>query len=88
MLSLRMANGATGEWFEVEYPVTQGETLIIDTQNFEITYRGVNALRAISDMDSIRTEWLRFLPGTNRLTYTATVTGNLTVVSKWRARSL
>ena len=88
-MTMRIANDVTSEWLEVEYPIALNKVLIIDTENMEVTYRGVNAIRAISDLSSIRTEWLKMLPGVaNTLTYTAVPTGNVTIVVKHRSRSL
>jgi len=85
--TIEIHNGATDESIFLDYPVSQGETLIIDTDAMEVTYKGMNVIKAIS-LDSIRTEWLKFIRGDNILQYIASPTGDVDIVIKKHNRAL
>jgi hypothetical protein len=86
--SIEIENSLTGDIIAVDYPVTPNRPLIIDTKDYEVTYRGINAIRGIS-LSSIRTSWLRLVRGqTNRLVYrVSSPTGNVSILTKFHKRN-
>jgi hypothetical protein len=89
MFTARWENTTTGEWMDISYPMSLNKPLVINTDELDVTYRGVGAARAVNDLSENRVNWLRLLPNTtNVLKYTAPATGNVTNVIKRRDRSL
>lgn len=86
--NVEVENTLTGDVMSIDYPVSPNRPLIIDTKEYEATYRGMNAIRAIT-LDSIRTSWLRLVRGqTNRLKYRVTSpTGNVSILTKFHKRN-
>jgi hypothetical protein len=75
---IEFRNNRTEQSIFIDYPAKEAEPIIVDTDAFTVTYRGMNALRGLS-WDSVRTDWLRLLPGDNELQYFAEVSGALQV---------
>jgi hypothetical protein len=67
-LVIAIVNTRTGETLYINYPAAEDEELVINTQDFEVDYKGLNAIMGIF-WDSIRTRWLRMLPGDNELQF-------------------
>lgn len=87
--TIEVENMTTDEKFGIDYPVTQDRKITINTEDYEVTYRGMNALRAIS-FDSIRARWLHLKAGVvNRLRYRVySVTGNVSITTKYHKKGL
>lgn len=84
-----LENTTTDEKFGVDYPVTPNRKLIVATEDYEATYRGMNAIRAIT-LDSIRTRWLHLKAGVvNTLRYRVySVTGNVSITTKYHKKAM
>jgi len=85
--AVEIRNNTTGESLFIDYPVAEDETLIVNSDGMEATYKGMNALRGIS-WDRIRTDWLRLEPGENELQYFADPTSDVHIVIKTHNRAL
>lgn len=71
-LGIEIVNTRTGESIFVDYPAAEGVPLTIDTGTFTVTYKGLNAINGLS-WSSIRTRWLKLLPGDNPLQFFSSV---------------
>ncbi len=85
--AVEIRNNRTGNSLYIDYPVAEDETLVVDSEAMEATYKGMNALRGISWND-IRTDWLPLLPGDNELQFFADPTSSVHIVTKTHNRAL
>lgn len=86
--AIEIRNGRTEESIFVDYPAAEGIPLVINTGEYSAVYKGLNAIRAVS-WDSIRTYWMRMLPGDNPLTYiSSSPTGAIQIKTKTRNRAM
>jgi hypothetical protein len=69
-LNCVLTNETTGDALRINFPMQLGETVYIDTNpNFpNMKYRGQIVNGAVG-LNSIRSEWLRLVPGTNEIAY-------------------
>lgn len=74
--TIEIRNNTTQESLFIDYPAQENETIYIDTEAMTVTYKGMNAIRAIS-WDTNRTDWLHFNPGPNELQYFADPTSTV-----------
>lgn len=86
-LSLEIRNNRTEESIFVDYPAAEGIPLIIDTDDFTVTYKGLNAIRGLS-WDGIRTRWLRLLPGENELQFFSSVGSVMQIQTSYNRKAL
>ena len=86
-MQFTLANTQTGQSMEVLLPVSVDQTVTIDTDpNFPYARHDGQYVNNSVALSSIRADWLKFGTGTNTLTYTATQTGNVTIIVKWQTR--
>jgi hypothetical protein len=71
-LLIGLRNNKTGESIFLNYPAAENIPVIIDTQEFEVTYKGLNAIKGLS-WEGTRTRWLRLEPGENELQFFSAV---------------
>lgn len=67
-LSGKLTNQTTGDAIEINYPITAGQTLIIDTQRKVITYLDTQVHSALVNYPK-RAEWLPIIEGDNTLVW-------------------
>lgn len=80
-----ISNLATDEAVEISYPAAVGKTLTVDGVNKTITYDGRGAAAAMAQSPE-RVDWLRLVPGLNRLRYAGDSGGPVSIVVEWRER--
>lgn len=86
-LSIEIRNNRTSESLYINYPLVEGATLYIDSDGMVVTYKGVNAIRALS-WDSIRTDWLHFEAGANEIQFFCTPAQAFQLVTRLHAKAL
>lgn len=86
-LALEIRNNTTEESIFVDYPAAEGIPLIINTQDFTVTYKGMNAIKGF-DWDSIRTRWFKLIPGENELQFFSSVGSVMRVTTTTQRRAL
>lgn len=67
-LEIEIRNNRTNQSIFINYPAAEGEPISVDTENFEVRYKGLNAIAGLS-WDSIRTRWMSMPPGENELQF-------------------
>jgi hypothetical protein len=84
-----LRNETTGDWLEINFPMTLNTTFYLDTDpDFPTAkYNGLLVNGAIS-LSSTRAAWLRLAPGANTIGFEnqQLVASNLTITIKWRDR--
>lgn len=86
-LDTKITNVTSGEYIYIQYPITTTQTMTVNCENKTVDIGGVNAMPAIS-LSSSRANWLNLSPGANVITYADATAGTVSVVVKWRERSL
>lgn len=82
-----IANSTTSEGILINYPMLLGKYIVVDSENYSVTYDGQNALPAIS-LDTQRDNWIRLAPGENIITLTNPGIVSVSCSMEWFPRRL
>jgi hypothetical protein len=88
LLDITIENQTTGDSANLLYPMRVDVPLVVDGENYEITYGDANALSALELNDEGRDIWIRLLPGDNDLIITGNDIAILDVTLNWKERRL
>jgi hypothetical protein len=69
-------------------PMLMGKEMIVDGEEHQVLYDGVNAHKALKLNDESRDVWLRLQPGANTLTITGSGVDTLDITLRWKERRL
>lgn len=87
-MSIILSNVTTGHAVTISCPMLVNKKLLLDSENFVITYDGVNAHSAIALDDESRDVWIGLDPGSNTLKVESESMGTLSIALSWHPRVL
>jgi len=87
-MDVKITNTTTGEYFTVGCVMGLNETITVDCENLRVYNSDGQNLHGALDRSSKRTEFLTLKAGANTIQFDDTGTAAVTVMTKWRARSL
>jgi len=87
-LNMKITNTTNGDAISLTYPMLLNKSLVVDGEDFEITYDNVNAHNALVLNEEGRDVWIRLLPGENTLEAAADDVGTLTVSLSYYPRRI
>lgn len=88
LLDVQVENQTNGDAINLLFPMRLNKSLIVDGEDYEVTYAGVNAHGALTLEDESREVWIRLNPGVNDLKITGENVGALTASLRWLVRRL
>ena len=86
MLDVKISNLTTGERIDLRYPMLIGKSLVVDGEEYGVTYDGLNAHGALILDNPGRDVWLSLAKGSNQLSIESASGGTLTIGLSWRKR--
>lgn len=88
LLNITIKNNTTGDQINLVFPMILNSALILDGENYEVTYGGVEAHSAMDLDDDSRDIWIRLNPGINTLLITGEDVATLAIVPSWFERRM
>lgn len=88
LLDVTITNGVNQDQVRLLFPMLMGKALVVDGEEHEVFYDGVNAHQALKLNDESRDIWLRLQPGANTLTITGNGVDTLDITLRWKERRL
>jgi hypothetical protein len=88
LLVVAIKNLNTGDVMSLVFPMLLNTSMVLDGEDYSVSYAGVNAASALSLDDESRAVWIRLNPGTNTLEITGENVASLTIVPRWYERRL
>lgn len=86
-MNATITNNATGEYIKVVYPLSIGQSLVIDCSKKTATISGRSVYSALA-FSSTRVNWFDLLPAANQLQYDASFSSSLSITVAWQDRLL
>ena len=87
-MTITISNETNGDEVKIDCPMLLNKKFLLDSENFVVTYDGVNSHSAIALDDESRDVWLGLNPGSNTLKIVSDSMGTLSVALSWHPRVL